>query len=99
MVALNGFAPLLCVDEVHVVLRVANDKQHAIVIAVADDVDIAFFCRTDGTIAAFVVDACQLAGCYHRLDLCGVGQPVGHEHAGRARHGQQIGIGGQRVLQ
>ena len=34
----------------------------------------------------------------HGLDLAGVGLPMGEEDAGRARHGEEIGVGRERVL-
>ena len=45
-----------------------------------------------------VGDACKLAGGNHCLDLFLVGLPVLEEDAGRARHGEHVGIGSQGVL-
>ena len=60
--------------------------------------------RTDGGvgnavgIGAFVVDSHELAHANHRLNLTFVSLPVGEEHAGRSRHRQQIGVGGECVF-
>ena len=44
------------------------------------------------------MNARKLTCSHHRLDLGGISQPVSEEDAGRARHGQQVGIGCQRIF-
>ena len=49
-------------------------------------------------VAAGVHDAGSLTGVDHCLDVLLVGLPVGKENAGRTWHGEQEGVGGQRIL-
>ena len=98
VIALNSLCPCLTIDKSLVACHVANHDQQAFVAVGADGINIAVGCRTYGAIGTFIRNARQFAGGYHRLNLRRIGHPVLQKDARRAGHGQQVGIGCQRVL-
>ena len=76
----------------------AHDHEQPVFAVGLHDVGVVVLAAAHVRVGAGVGDAGRAACLDHGLDLLFVGLPVCEEHAWRAGHGQQVGVGGERVL-
>ena len=96
MIARKNLLPLGIAG--HEAVGVAQDEEQTVLAVGLHDVGIVGLVRPHVGIGAEVVDASDAACLHHGLYLWAVGLPVLEEDTRRSGHGQQIGVGGQRVL-